>query len=365
MVEAGAKVSVFTTNVDGASVSNVETNSCVDMDGVEVTYFASPYLKRLYYSPNMKLALKNTIDGFDLVHGHSIYLWPTMLAARTCRSTRTPYVLSPRGMLVKDLVAKRNQLIKSIWIKLVERNNISIANAVHFTSLTEYKAAKRFNLNIKTSFVIPNGIDIDDVDKFKNQKQYKKLQRKDMPLILYFGRISWKKGLDRLIKSMTLVTRGKLVIAGNDEEGYTSKLKRLVRQYGLNDKIEFKGPRYGTDRYSLFLGADIFVLPSLSENFGNTVLEAMALGCPVIVTSQVGLSSKVEQSKAGIVVNGEPESIADGINRLADDQTTAKQMGENGSRTARNEFSWKLIADQMFEKYQSVIMSSVNDDTCR
>ncbi len=362
LVEAGAHVSVFTTNVDGATVSNVKIDSRVDMDGVEVTYFASPCLKRLYYCPNMKSALKNNIGRFDLVHGHSIYLWPTMLAARTCLNTKTPYVLSPRGMLVKNLVAKKNQLIKSLWIRLVERKNISIANAIHFTSATEAKAARSFNLNIKTSFVVPNGIDIDEVDNFKNQKKMLKNQTNDIPLILYFGRVSWKKGLDRLIKSMTLVKRGKLVIAGNDEEGYTSKLKSLVNQYRLNEKIEFKGPQYGVHKYALLFGADVFVLPSYSENFGNTVLEAMAFGCPVIVTTEVGLASKVEQTQAGIVINGEPESIADAINRLLNDQATAIKMGENGSRIARNEFSWKLIAGQMSEKYQSVINSSVNND---
>jgi glycosyltransferase involved in cell wall biosynthesis len=354
---------VFTTNVDGATVSNVKLNSSVDMDGVEVTYFTTPYLRRLYYAPKMKWALEEQIDCFDLVHGHSVYLWPTMLAARVSLKKQTPYVLSPRGMLVKELITKRNRFLKSIWIRLIERKNVSIASAIHFTSVTEAEAAKRFNLNMKTSFVIPNGIDMNDVELFKRQNRRQKKKSNDIPLILYFGRISWKKGLDRLIKSMTLVKRGKLVIAGNDEEGYTSKLKSLVSRYKLNDKIEFGGPRYGDEKYSLLFNADIFVLPSYSENFGNTVLESMALGCPVIVTSEVGLASKVEEAEAGIVVSGEPENIAEGINRLVDDQATANKMGKNGSRTARNEFSWKLIACQMFQQYHSVITSAANNDT--
>ena len=161
---------------------------------------------------------------------------------------------------------------------------------------------------------------------------------------------------------MTLVKTAKLVIAGNDEEGHTQQLKDLVNKYGLHDKVEFKGPRYGNERYSLLLGADMFVLPSLSENFGNTVLESMALGCPVIVTSDVGLASKVEQTNSGIVVNGKPEGIAEGINRLLDDRTTAIRMGDNGSRAARKEFSWKLIASQMVEKYKDIIASIMNND---
>jgi glycosyltransferase involved in cell wall biosynthesis len=363
LVAAGAHVSVFTTNVDGASVSNVKLNSHVDMDGVEVTYFASPYLRRLYYSPDMKLALKKQIGRFDLVHGHSIYLWPTTLAARICYNTHTPYVLSPRGMLVEELIAKKNQILKSVWIRFVERKNISKASSIHFTSLTEANAASQLNLNIRTSFIIPNGIDIHDVDNFKKTKLLDTKKNNEMPLILYLGRINWKKGLDRLIKSMTLVKRGKLVIAGNDEENYTQQLKNLVRQYGLNDRVAFKGPRYGEDKYFLLSGADVFVLPSYSENFGNTVLESMALGCPVVVTPQVGLASKVEQTHAGLVVDGQPESIAEGINRLLDDQPTALKMGENGSRAARNEFSWTFVACQVFKKYQSVIRDNKTNDS--
>ncbi len=360
LVEEGVHVSVYTTNVDGPTVSNVKLNTPVDIDGVQVTYFSSPYFSRLFYAPDMKLMLEDQIGNFDLLHGHSIYLWPTKLAARTCLKTKTPYVLSPRGMLVRNLVAKKNRILKLSWIKLVERKNISIANAVHFTSMIEANAAKSFDLDIKTSFVLPNGIDSKEIEQYINKKGASKPQAHDIPVILYLGRINWKKGLDRLIKSMALVKKAKLVIAGNDEEGYTEKLKKLIDQFRLNDRIEFTGPRYGLEKYSLFMDADVFVLPSYSENFGNAALESMALGCPVIVTSEVGLASKIEQTKSGIIVSGEPESIAEGINRLLDEQVTANEMGDNGRKTARNEFSWQFIAKQMHQRYQRIVASSGN-----
>lgn len=355
LVESGAEVSVFTTNVDGDGVSDVRINSPIVMDGVEITYFESPYLRKLYYSPTMKLALDKQIDNFDLVHGHSIYLWPTMLAARACLRSKTPYVLSPRGMLVKNLVARKNWFIKWLWIRLVEHKNISLARAIHFTSQIEAQEANKFRLDINASFVVPNGIDVLRIDKFKQERQYKTERHNNVPSILYLGRINWKKGLDRLIKSMTLVNQAKLIIAGNDEEDYTSKLRNLISAYNLENRIEFIGPRYGPDKYSSLLDADIFVLPSYSENFGNTVLESMACGCPVIVTSEVGLASKVKQTESGIVVDGEPESIAEAINTLLVDRIKAMKMGKNGSETARREFSWQRIAHEMCAKYQEVI----------
>src|SRR5437763_8887724 len=91
----GHEVTVFTTNVDGASVSDVPVNEPVMLDGVRVRYFASS-LRRLYFSPGMRDALRD-LRGFDVVHAHSVFLWPTMAAARAAARQRIPYTISPRG----------------------------------------------------------------------------------------------------------------------------------------------------------------------------------------------------------------------------------------------------------------------------
>jgi glycosyltransferase involved in cell wall biosynthesis len=120
---------VFTTNIDGPGITATPVATPVDLDGVQVRYFPCPLLRRLYWSPALGQALRHEIGKFDLVHLHSVFLWPTWAAARAARTAGVPYVLSPRGMLVKDLIARRSRFAKSAWIRLIERSNVERAAA--------------------------------------------------------------------------------------------------------------------------------------------------------------------------------------------------------------------------------------------
>ena len=115
------------------------------------------------------------------------------------------------------------------------------------------------------------------------------------PYVLFLGRLNWKKGLDRLIPAMEQVTNADLLIAGNDEENYRPELEALARRCGVADRVRFLGPVHGERKWELLSSAQILALPSYSENFGNVVLEAMAVGCAVIVTPEVGMASVVHE----------------------------------------------------------------------
>ena len=155
----GHDVHVFTTNVDGPGDSVVPLGQPVDMDGVKVWYFPSRWLRRLYWSPPMARMLKLEVGGFDLVHLHSVFLWPTWAAARAARR-RVPYVLSPRGMLVKDLVRARSRVrSRRAWIALIERANLARAAGIHVTSAVEEAELEEFGFTLSGRiFDVPNGV---------------------------------------------------------------------------------------------------------------------------------------------------------------------------------------------------------------
>jgi glycosyltransferase involved in cell wall biosynthesis len=140
----GHEVHVFTTNVDGPGDSDVLLGQPVDLDGVQVTYFPSRLLRRLYWSPPMARALAAQTASFDLVHVHAIYLWPTLAGARAARKHNLPYVLSPRGMLVPELIRRRSRWVKQAWIALIERHNLEAASAIHTTSTVEAEHLRSF-----------------------------------------------------------------------------------------------------------------------------------------------------------------------------------------------------------------------------
>src|SRR5262252_8578186 len=144
LARRGHEVQVFSTNIDGPRNSSVPIELPVDVEGVLVRYFSCPLLRRLYWAPALGRALKSEIDKFDVVHLHSVFLWPTWAAARAARKADVPYVLSPRGMLVKDLIGRRSWLAKSAWIKMIEISNVQQAAAVHLTSQLEAAELQRF-----------------------------------------------------------------------------------------------------------------------------------------------------------------------------------------------------------------------------
>ena len=332
LVARGHAVDVFTTNVDGDGRSDVPIGVPVTLDGVRVHYFASP-VPRIYFSPAMSRALRRAGD-YDVVHLHSVFLWPTYAAAKAARKAGVPYVVSPRGMLVPELIRRKSRLAKSVWIALVERRTLRHSSSIHFTTRREWDDARRAGLPLPSPMVIPNGVDLPPKTG---------VARRDDTL-LFLGRINWKKGLDRLIEAMRRIPEARLVVAGNDEEDYARTLPRLPN-------VEFVGPVRGAAKDELLQSAAALVLPSHSENFGNVVLEAMAARTPVIVTPEVGLADEVVSSGAGVVVRGEAEPLAAAIRELLRDRGRRDEMGRRGRAAVEERFTWERVAAEMEEAY--------------
>jgi len=357
LAKMGCEVTVFTTNVDGAGESEVPLDIPVDMEGVKVWYFRSPFLRRLYYSPVMSRRLEEKCGGFDLLHLHSVFLWPTWAAARAARRYSIPYIAAPRGMLVQDLISRKSPWLKKVWISLIEQRNLERAAAIHVTSAVEASELEKFGFALPRIYEVPNGVTAEPKGKGTDDfpPELARLFERGRPVLLNLGRISWKKGLDRLIPVMSKLPDALLLIVGNDEEGYSSKLKELANQAGVADRIIFSGPVYGAAKYALYRKATLFVLPSYSENFGNVVLEAMYEGCPVVVTPEVGAAGIVEASGGGMVTSGEPTSLAEVIKHLLADNTLRMDMGRRGIEAMRSSFSWEATAKRMAEVYQEIV----------
>jgi glycosyltransferase involved in cell wall biosynthesis len=382
LAAAGHAVHVFTTNVDGLVDSDVPLGVPVDLDGVKVWYFPCSRLRRIYHSPAMARALEERTRDFDVVHLHSIFLWPTWAAARAARAARKPYVLAPRGMLERDLVKRKSYVFKAAWIALVERSNLERAAAIHATSEREADEARAFGFRLPRIAVVPNGVEVplekesaagvlkDDRATDGGPGVLKDDRATDggpgvlkdngatdaEPYLLYLGRVNWKKGLDRLIAAMPCAPGARLVVAGNDEEGYEKNLRAQALRMGVADRVTFTGPVYGPAKWRLYRQATGFVLASYSENFGNVVLEAMACGIPVIVTPQVGVAHVVETAGAGIVAKGTPEALGSAVCILLGDPAAARAMGERGRALVASKYTWHSVAHEVADLYREILI---------
>ena len=351
---AGDDVTVFTTDADGAGRLEVATGRAVDVDGVAVWYFARAFPRRLFRAPALARELRRRIGDFDVVHLHSVFLWPTQAAARAAERARIPYFLSPRGMLVGRLIAERGAWRKRLWIRLVERRTLAGARGIVVQSELERRELAALGLDLAPLHVVPNGWDPDPLAGEGGAPLSSGVREliEAGPFVLFVGRLSWKKGLERLIDAMAALSDVRLVIAGDDDEGRRSGLERRARAAGLAPRVAFAGPVSGADKRALLDGAAVFCLPSRSENFGIAALEAMAAGRPVVVTPEVGLASFAEVADALVVTGPGPGDLATRLGELLADPAAAAGLGQRAAAVARRSFSWTAIAERMKTVYQ-------------
>lgn len=342
----GHEVTVFTTDIHGDGSLAVPLEQPVGIDGVEVRYFPVGHFRRLYVAPGLVRAAREEIGGFDIAHLHSVFLWPTSAVARIAERAGVPYVLSPRGMLVPELIRAHGRWRKLAWMLLAERRTIERAAALHATTDLEAEDAARLDLPLPAVAVIPNGIEPEPWDGGDAAVP--------SPFLLFLGRLSWKKGLDRLIPALARVPGVALAVAGNDEEEITPELQCLAREHGLADRTVFLGPMHGQEKAALLHRAAALVLPSTSENFGNVVLEAWAAGRPAVVTPGVGLAQAVRETGAGLVAEGDPVRLGDALRGLLTDPDRLDEMGRRGAEAVQERFGWAAVAREMEALYRRV-----------
>lgn len=355
----GHRVTVITTDVDGPGRLDVPNDRPVMLDGVEVRYLQVGWPRRITRAPNLKRELAKLLPSVDLVHLHAVWQWPTWLGARMAERAGIPYVISPRGMLVRELIARKSPLAKKAWLALIERRTLSRAAVIHCTSEIEAAEIRALGLELVPIVVVPNGVDVPEteLDKARVEGVWAGVPRGNR--LLYLGRISWTKGIDRVVRALPFVPDATLVVAGNDDEALTPRIAALAEELGVERRVKFAGPVEGEKKCALLAGADLLVLASLNENWGIVVIEALGVGTAVVVSESVGAAELVKRYSLGAVVDGSPDALARAIGELLPDPDRRRAMGERGQRIVRERFSHEAVARQMTDVYAAALSKSV------
>jgi len=368
LVRRGHDVTVFTTNIDGDGYLNVPTGEPVDMDGVQTTYFPVQRPRWYYYSQPMGVALRERVRDFDLVHTHSIFLWPTTTAAKRAREADVPYVVRPAGMLQADHLSKSygsglstlvSRAKKQLYMATFGKSDIGGASAVHFTSADEV-ATSILDVSRPVSFLAPLGVDLpsDDLAPARQSLRNRYREIGDRKIILFLSRLDPVKGLDALLDAVSSLSHRDdwiLGIAGGGTAEYESELAGIAEVLGLSKRVIFLGMVTGDAKWQLLREADIFVLPSYQDSFGIAAVEAMAAGVPVVVSSGVGIHQSVEEAGAGLVTAPESAALATAIGRLLDNDELRAKMGAEGKWLAEQRFSWDAVISQTETMYEEVL----------
>lgn len=292
----------------------------------------------------------------DIFHGHGIWDLPVSQMAKVARRFNVPYIISIRGML-EPWSLEQSKLKKKIAMFLYQHNDLKNAACLHATAEMEAESIRALGYRNPIA-VIPNGIDLSQYP-IKDQRNEGKDKRK----ILFLSRIHPKKGIEYLISAWENVDEGiksnwEVEIVGNGESDYINVLNNLIKSKSLERSIKILGPKFGKEKINTYHQADLFVLPTYSENFGIVIAEALSCGVPVITTKGTPWQ-ELNNVKAGECIDlNENELIRSLSCHMKLDVETLRTMGLNGRRLIEEHYSIESVALKMFDLYSWLLGKS-------
>jgi glycosyltransferase involved in cell wall biosynthesis len=305
------------------------------------------------YSGDYRRWYKEHVSEYDFVLITSIFLAHTYFCSREAKRAGVPYAIRPHGSLNREDI-KIGRWKKLAYLRLLERKSLDNADFVFCTSHAEATQAKQIaDVNAK---VIPLGVNVNDHAVDRSDAKI------DRTCHVFIGRYTRKKGIDVLIRAVALSRAQGVpitaVIAGPDDDGLREDYESLAKQAGVADSILFEGFAGLERKKALFESACSFVLPSLDENFGIGVAEAMATCLPVIITPGVSHAELVSEYKAGLVTSRTPESVCAAIQELSKlNEHDYREMSLSAARLVREQYSWTKTA-RLFTDYAEEAMGN-------
>jgi len=295
----------------------------------------------------------------DLVHAHGIWMYPSIADLRWARRERRPYMVSPHGMLDSWALAQ-SRWKKRLAGALYENRHLAGAACLHALTPAEARSIRAYGLKNPVC-VIPNGVHIAPRPAPPNPP-WEQAVDPQARVLLYLGRLHPKKGLTALLlawsqfRQQPAARPWRLVIAGTEEGGHNSWLRRLSRALGIQETVVFAGPQHGAAKAASFARASAFILPSQSEGLPMAVLEAWASGLPVLMTPECNLPQGFDAEAAlQIAAPGQVE-IRNALERLFwAPPAGLRAMGARGRELARQSFAWDSVAREMKLVYEWIL----------
>jgi glycosyltransferase involved in cell wall biosynthesis len=306
----------------------------------------------LSWNPAVRRYCRARLVNFDIVHIFGLYdlLGPTVAAA--CRENGRPYVVEPIGMFLPIV---RNFWMKRMYHRLIGGPLLRGAAALIATSEQEVEELAVGGLAREKIVLRPNGVTAPPSWPPEGSFRSRNGIRPGAKLVLFLGRLSTKKSPDLLLDAFAKLPENlggspvHLVFAGPDEGTVQSSLAQMAARLGVASRVHFAGAIFGDTKWSAYRDADVFVLPSRNENFGNTAAEAVAAGTPVILTAECGIAPLL-QDRAGIVVKHDAGELADTLSRILTDRQLHQRLAA-GAQIVAAELGWDRPVSQMEELY--------------
>jgi glycosyltransferase involved in cell wall biosynthesis len=360
LVRRGHQVTVYCTNLLDKRHKIQPSTFERELDGMRVVYFDAWHLPWWpgtlgpFWLPDLPTYLRREIAAFDVVHLNG-YRNPMMIVvARSAGRAGVPVVTQPHGTLPAMLNAT---WLKRFYDRLLGGMELEEVDAIIAAQDGERRQALAKGVPDARIEVIPNGIDPSALSELPLPGVFRRRLglARERPLVLFLGRINRIKGTDMLVEAFARLQQPDaiLVIAGPDD-GQLSEVQRLVEQHKLRERVIFTGLLVGPDVLAAFQDADLFVLPSRSDAFPVTIMEACLVGTPMVVTDCCEIAHLV-QDRVAEVVPFDAGAFAAAIDRLLVDQPRCQRYRANGPALVTGTFSLTAVVDRLETVYQRVI----------
>jgi glycosyltransferase involved in cell wall biosynthesis len=345
LAETGVRTTILSVAANPASELE-SADSDADRRSWPWDYAAVPIVRELRASSALLSDLVREAAASHVIHNHGLWLMPNVYAGWVASRGRTPLVVAPRGML-GGAALRFSRLKKLLFWQLLQGPALRCASCYHATSRQEYEEIRAYGLTQPVALV-PNGIDLPKLDDARPK------ERTANRSLLSLGRIHPKKGLDRLVRAWAELESTypdwRLRIVGPAELGHDDKLRRLAKSLGL-ERVSIEPGVYGEEKSAAFRRADLFVLPTLNENFAMTVAESLAEGTPVVCTKGAPWAG-LQIERCGWWIDHGVEPLAATLSsamRLSREDLAA--MGRRGRAWMARDFGWDAIASKMTTVY--------------
>jgi glycosyltransferase involved in cell wall biosynthesis len=355
LVRRGHEVTVYASNLWDATRRLSDRTLVRQWEGVCVVYFHTPVRYRWDGIQPEVFRYLPLLEQFDLIHVYGVRDFLSTVVCWWARRCGIPYVVEPMGML---LPVGRSVRKKQAYDWLFGRRLLSGAARVIATSEQEAEEGVAWGIPREKIVVRRNGLDLSEFDPLPPRGIFRARVGigDDRRVVLYLGRLARKKNVPLLIEAFAEVRRPEavlLIIGPDDGDGTRAAIERAIARARLGDFVRVLDPLYQGERVNALVDADVLVLPSMHENFGNVVAEAIACGTPVIVTNRCGVAPLVE-GRAGLVIEPEKEALVRALRLLLEDEAQRRWFSENALRL-REELSWEEPIRQLERLYGELV----------
>lgn len=346
--KVGADVRVVTTDWNGPTRLDVPTDCWTHYEGLPVWYarnHGGPFM----YSPSGARAVAEWMPRVDcVINSGTLWFHLGFASWRAAARNKTPSLSYVRGLL-DSWAFNFKPVRKRIHWRLVGKRILRDSTVVVALSESEREAIRALNVSTRIE-VVPNGASAHPACSSRTILEASLPALSGRRYVLFLGRIHKKKGLDVLLEAISIYrsedSDTRFVAAGPVDPEYVGDWRQLLGRFGLTESIITPGPVSGALKTALFEYADLFVLPSRSEGLPVAVLEALAAGCPVVITKQCNLP-EVGEARAGIVIEPEAAQVVSALRTLLKEEPRRREMSDNARALARASFGWDVIAQRV------------------